>query len=71
VDFFYRADGGLWQGPFPKVIPAQPAGDRTFTVDDQISGGRVQFRIAHWSATESLIINSFHPEIEIRDYQAR
>jgi hypothetical protein len=71
VDFFYRADGGLWQGPFPKVVPAQPAGDRTFTVDDQISGGRVQFRIAHWSATETLIINSFHPEIEIRDYQAR
>jgi hypothetical protein len=71
VDFFYRADGGPWMGPFPKVVPALSSGDRTFTVDDQVSGGRVQFRIAQWSATQSLIINSFHPEIEIRDYQAR
>jgi hypothetical protein len=71
LNFSYRVDGGPWQGPYPKVVAALPGGDRTFTVDDQVSGGRVQFRVAHSSLTQTLIINSFHPEIEIRDYQAR
>jgi hypothetical protein len=71
IDFYYMVDGGSWQGPYTKSINAMTAGDRTFTVDDQVSGGRIRFKIAHSDTSNTLIINSFHPEIELRDAQAR
>jgi hypothetical protein len=68
VDFYYSTDGGdTWTGPYTEDIEAEVSGDKTFTQDFQVSGNTVRFRIEQNSATETLIINSLHPEIEIRD----
>lgn len=72
LDFYYSSDGGAsWEGPYTESVAATSGGDHSFTTDRQVSGSTVRFRIEQSSATAGLIINSLHPEIEVRDAPAR
>jgi hypothetical protein len=71
VDFdlsvYYSTDGGsTWQGPYAQSVEGGDAGMKLLVVDRQVSGNTVRVRLEQNSASQTLIIGSVHPDLEIR-----
>lgn len=72
VDISYSTDGGqTWEATDTVSVSAMTTADRTFTVDRQVSGKTVTFRIRQNSATDLLVLTSMHPDLELRDTKVR